>query len=182
MTTIILHSETSAEAYRLIYLCEKGVIVPDMANAKGRGSSRRFSSRNIFEFSVALVLGEFHIPAVLSRKIIYTLRSFQDQLGKLMPEINLPLSLTNSNAPQISLILVNGASIHFTINAPNKATKLLGAVDLTEPHQDNKISVAEINSDNFNDPLELIKHLPSSSSPAYLLVDLTRIASELPVE
>ena len=29
--------------YKLIYLCEKGVIVPDGVDAKGRGSSRRFS-------------------------------------------------------------------------------------------------------------------------------------------
>ena len=33
---------------------EKDVIIPVGSDAKGRGSSRRFSARNLFEFVVAL--------------------------------------------------------------------------------------------------------------------------------
>jgi hypothetical protein len=47
--------------HRLIYLCEKGVVRPDYEDAKGRGSSRRFSARNLLEFAVALRLREFEI-------------------------------------------------------------------------------------------------------------------------
>ena len=47
--------------YKLIYLCEKGVIVTDGVDAKGRGSSRRFSARNMFEFLAAFTLGDFHV-------------------------------------------------------------------------------------------------------------------------
>ncbi len=42
--------------HRLIYLCEKEVVQPDLNDATGRGSSRRFSRRNILEFAVALRL------------------------------------------------------------------------------------------------------------------------------
>ena len=99
-----------------------------------------------------------------------------------MLEFNSPLSLTNSNATQVSLILVNGASTYFTINSTNKATKFLGHFNLIEPHQDNKMSVSQINSENFNDPLELLEHLPSGSSPVPLLFNLTRIAREPLIE
>ena len=44
--------------HRLIYLCEKGVIVPELSDAQGRGSSRRLSASNIFEFAIALFIGE----------------------------------------------------------------------------------------------------------------------------
>ena len=36
--------------HRLIYLCEKAAVIPDYADAHGRGSSRRFSARNLLEF------------------------------------------------------------------------------------------------------------------------------------
>ena len=63
--------------HRLIYLCEKEVIIPDFSDAHGRGSSRRFSARNIFEFSTALVLSEFHFPATMSANFLYAIRSFE---------------------------------------------------------------------------------------------------------
>jgi hypothetical protein len=47
--------------HRLIYLCEKGVVVPDFQDAEGRGSSRRFSDRNLLEFAIALRLRELEI-------------------------------------------------------------------------------------------------------------------------
>ena len=62
--------------YRLIYLCEKGVIIPDGSDAKGRGSSRRFSALNLFEFIVALKLGELHVPTNLSTNVLRALRSY----------------------------------------------------------------------------------------------------------
>ncbi len=39
--------------HKLIHLCEKGVVVPEIHDARGRGSSRGFSRRNLFEFAVA---------------------------------------------------------------------------------------------------------------------------------
>ena len=42
--------------HKSIYLCEKGVVLPDGLDAKSRGSSRRFSECNLFEFIVVLKL------------------------------------------------------------------------------------------------------------------------------
>ena len=78
--------------HRLIYLCEKGVIVPEFSDAQGRGSSRRFSARNIFEFSIALVLSEFHFPATISANFIYTVRFFETQVkANGLKDFSLPI-------------------------------------------------------------------------------------------
>ena len=48
--------------HRLIHLCEKGVIVPEVSDAAGRGSSRSFSPMNYLEFAVALRLRDTFVP------------------------------------------------------------------------------------------------------------------------
>lgn len=60
--------------YSLIYLCEKGVIVPDGVDAKGRGSSRRFFECNPFEIMVAFTLGDFHVPTKITTNLLLALR------------------------------------------------------------------------------------------------------------
>jgi hypothetical protein len=49
--------------HRLICLCEMGRIQPDLQDAEGRGSSRRFSARNLLEFGVAVRLRALEIPS-----------------------------------------------------------------------------------------------------------------------
>ena len=101
--------------HRLIYLCEKGVIVPDVTDAKGRGSSRRFSARNIFEFSIALTLGEFQFPTELSGKILLALRSFEKVLNKTNQNFGLPHVLREAHEPEIRVLLTKGSCLHFAI-------------------------------------------------------------------
>src|SRR5574341_508704 len=67
--------------HRLIYLCEKGVIVPQFGNAKGRGSSRRFSERNLLEFAVALELRELTLPVDTVAAVIHFLRAFETKVA-----------------------------------------------------------------------------------------------------
>lgn len=68
--------------HRLIYLCEKQVILPDKADAEGRGTSRRFFTRNMHEFSIALTISEFHFPVAMSGNLLYVLRSFERTVRK----------------------------------------------------------------------------------------------------
>ena len=167
--------------HRLIYLCEKDVIIPDGMDAEGRGSSRRFSARNLFEFSIALTLGEFHIPAILSGKILFALRSFEKLLNKAIPNLDLPYALRAPNAPEIRALLTNGSCLYFAIEGGGK-TKLIGGVDLLN-HQSNENwpSVAETPV-NSEDSTGEYCWRPAGSERAFFEVNLTQIAKDLPIK
>src|SRR3972149_6096903 len=79
--------------HRLIYLCEKGAVQPDLQDAEGRGSSRRFSARNLLEFAVALRLRDLEIPAALVGAVIYVLRGFERSVRRQIADFPLPDSL-----------------------------------------------------------------------------------------
>lgn len=57
----------------LIHLCEKNVIVPDIQQTGGRGSFRKFSDKNLFEFAVALELKKFQIPLSVIKALLIVL-------------------------------------------------------------------------------------------------------------
>src|SRR5574340_236434 len=97
-----------APQYRLIYLCEKGVVQPDLEDAKGRGSSRRFSTRNLLEFAIALRLRELEIPAVFIGAVTYTLRAFEKKVQAQIRTFHLPQSLRGAGAPDLRVIITNG--------------------------------------------------------------------------
>src|SRR3990172_507062 len=79
--------------HRLIYLCEKGVVQPDLQEAEGRGSSRRFSARNLLEFAVAMRLRDLELPAGLVAAVVHVLRAFEGAVRKQIAEFHLPGSL-----------------------------------------------------------------------------------------
>ena len=166
--------------HRLIYLCEKGVIVPDVTDAKGRGSSRRFSARNIFEFSIALTLGEFQFPTEMSGKILLALRSFEKVLNKTNQNFGLPHVLREAHEPEIRVLLTKGSCLHFAIGDGIK-TKLIGGVNLLY-HQSNEdwptIRNVSVESDNFYS--ENIWR-PAGSEHAYFELNLTKIAKDLQI-
>src|SRR4029450_9323656 len=79
--------------HRLIHLCEKGVVVPDISEAQGRGSSRRFSPRNLLEFALALRLRATMIPVAAVAAVIHVLKTFERQVAKDLPGFTLPEGL-----------------------------------------------------------------------------------------
>lgn len=166
--------------HRLIYLCEAKVIVPDKSDAKGRGSSRRFSERNLLEFLVAISLSEFYVPANISTKIIFTLRIFAKEVGKLLPKFRFPLSLTDPNAPQINLLITNGTRLFFVLNFTDTRPIVLGGVDLKKQNQEMKMANIEIafNEGGNRIDVEQIIHQVSSSN-AYFTLNLTQTAIHL---
>lgn len=166
--------------HRLIYLCEAKVVIPDNLDAKGRGSSRRFSERNLLEFLVALTLSEFHVPANISTKIVTTLRMFTKEVGKLLPEFQFPFSLMEPNAPQINLLITNGTKLFFVLNRANARPIVLGGVDLKKQTQAMKLVNIEIafegSESRFN--FEQVVHQMSSSNALFTL-NLTQTAIDL---
>ncbi len=115
--------------HRLIYLCEKGVVHPDLEDAKGRGSSRRFSTRNLLEFAIALRLREFEIPASFIGAVTYTLRAFEKKVQAQLPAFGLPQSLRGAGAPDLRVILANGR-LYVTLGRGKDTAKVYGGIDL----------------------------------------------------
>ena len=118
--------------HRLIYLCEKGVIKPDFQEADGRGSSRRFSARNLLEFGVALRLRALGIPASVSGAVVYVLRGFEKVMGKQRPGFSLPGSLMGANAPELKVVIGDDQRLYFTLGSGKSRTKTYGGVSLQD--------------------------------------------------
>ena len=118
--------------HRLIYLCEKGVVQPDAQDAEGRGSSRRFSARNLLEFGVALRLRTLGIPVSVCGAVIYVLRGFERSMERQMPGFKLPGSLLEAKAPELKVIIGDDRRLYFTLGSGRSGTKTYGGVPLQD--------------------------------------------------
>ena len=121
--------------HRLIYLCEKDVVQPDFEDAKGRGSSRRFSAQNLLEFAIALRLRVLEIPALSIGAITYTLRAFEHKVKQQIPAFNLPYSLRGAAAPDLRVILKEGR-LYLTLGMGKSTPKVYGGVELKKLGRD----------------------------------------------
>ena len=100
--------------HRLIYLCEKRVIVPDLGEARGRGSSRRFSARNLLEFEVALRLRELTVPVGSIAAILYALRAFEAKVAREAPGFSSGRA-ANRAAPDLRIIVTDEGRLYFSL-------------------------------------------------------------------
>ena len=119
--------------HRLIYLCDQGVVRPDFEDARGRGSSRLFSARNILEFAVALELRALQIPASALVAVVYVLRAFERivQDDDDDAEFALPRSLLEAGAPDLRIVVGDGRFLYVSIaSALDDAPKVFGGIDL----------------------------------------------------
>jgi DNA-binding transcriptional MerR regulator len=127
--------------HRLIYLCEKGVVQPDLEDAKGRGSSRRFSAHNLLEFAIALRLRMLEIPALSIGAITYTLRAFEHKVQQQIPDFRLPYSLRGAGAPDLRIILKEGR-LYLTLGTGKSTPEVYGGVDLKKLGRDKSRKLA----------------------------------------
>jgi hypothetical protein len=118
----------SQPQHRLIYLCEKGVVVPDLGDARGRGSSRRFSARNLLEFEVALRLRELTVPVGSIAAVIYALRAFEAVVRRDLPGFSLPEGLRSGWAPELRVMLTDKGRLYFSLGSGGDR-KLYGGLD-----------------------------------------------------
>jgi len=116
--------------HRLIYLCEKGVVVPDIEDAQGRGSSRLFSKRNVLEFAVALKLREALLPTTVAAAIIEVLRAFERKLRREIQGFCLPESLSGARSPDLRVILRGGRRLYFGLSLKGKKQRIFGGIDI----------------------------------------------------
>lgn len=118
--------------HRLIYLCEKGVVVPDFQDAEGRGSSRRFSARNLLEFAIALRLRELDIGVAFVGAVVHVLRAFERSVGRQLGGFKLPDSLRDPSAPDLRVVIADGARLYFTVADPRSQARVYGGVELQD--------------------------------------------------
>ena len=166
--------------YKLIYLCEKGVIVPDGVDAKGRGSSRRFSARNLFEFMVAFTLGDFHVPTNITTNLLRALRSFDKHLAKKYPLLKLPYSLTYTDCPEVKAILVKGTYLYFSIGQAKKQVVYIGGINLVDNDRDITAIGFDANVLESESTVQCVETLPDDAGIARLELNLSQIAKNFP--
>ena len=167
--------------YKLIYLCEKGVIVPDGVDAKGRGSSRRFSARNVFEFMVAFTLSDFHVPTNITTNLLLALRSFDKHLAKKYPLLKLPYSLTYPDCSEVKAILVKGKILFFSIEQVNMPAVYIGGINLMDNSSDLTAMNFKVNVPKVESSVRRVETLPDDVGVAFLELNLSQIAKEVPL-
>ncbi len=118
-------------AHRLIYLCEQGVVVPDVQESEGRGTSRLFSARNLFDFAVALRLRDASLPVGAVRAVLRLLRSFEREVASRLPRFEVPGSLREGEAPDLRLIVGDGRHLYYSLGVGGKPATLFGPIDLS---------------------------------------------------
>jgi DNA-binding transcriptional MerR regulator len=170
--------------HRLIHLCEKGVVVPDVHGAAGRGSSRVFSSRNFLELAVALRLREMMLPVAAVGAVVHVLRSFERRLGQDLPHFALADSLRDGQAPDLRVIISDGQTIYFSLGATGKQSKLFGGIPLDQldadaPAWDGQIDTVRFRGNARNGAGGLG---PENSQYGRLELSVTAIAKALPID
>src|SRR5262245_25269118 len=119
--------------HRLIHLCEQRVVVPDVRDARGRGSSRQFSKRNLFDFAIALAMRDLELPVSYVRAVLGVLRAFEDHAKALLGEFMLPESLLTHGAPGVRLVILDGERLYFSVTSPNESVTTFGGVNVRHP-------------------------------------------------
>jgi len=115
--------------HRLIYLCERRAIVPDRGDARGRGSSRGFSERNILEFALALRLRKLELPVTVVVAVVRVLRRFAEVLRNNEPEFDIVTSLRGPKAVDLRILVKDGEQLFFLLAAGTGPAKLFGPLD-----------------------------------------------------
>jgi DNA-binding transcriptional MerR regulator len=170
--------------HRLIHLCEKGVVVPDVHGAAGRGSSRVFSTRNYLELAVALRLRDMMLPVAAVGAIVHVLRALEDRLRDDLPDFALAESLRNAKSPELRIIVSDGQTIFFSLGVGTERPKLFGGIPVeavigNAPGSNIRIDAVALPGDRNSGGVGLG---PESSHFGRIELSVTAIARELPVD
>jgi hypothetical protein len=167
--------------HRLIHLCEKQVVIPDVKDAGGRGSSRVFSARNFLGLATALRLRDMMLPVSATGAIVHVIRTLEDRLRDEIPDFSLVTSLSGPQAPDLRVIISDGHLIFFSLRLADKPPKLFGGASFED---------ISGNAGVRSDQLQAIAAIepgaefggPEGSSFSRTEISLTSIAQSLPID
>ena len=121
--------------HRLIYFCEQGIVVPASQVGSGRGSSRRFSSRNVFELALAVRMRDAHLPAQVAPLVLHVLNGLAKNLARRISGFSIPESFADKAAPDLRVIVSDGQKLFFTFVWKGEKPKLYGGVKIEAAEQ-----------------------------------------------
>jgi hypothetical protein len=173
--------------HRLIHLCEQGVVAPELQDARGRGTSRVFSTRNFLEFAIALRLRAAMLPVAAVGAVLRVLRSFEGRLQRELTEFSIPESLRERGAPDLRVIVSDGSIIYFSLASARGETKLFGGIPLDQitgdkPPPIRALRVAPAEATSGNGARGTGFGGPERSRFVRLELSVTEIARDLPLE
>jgi hypothetical protein len=154
----------------------KGRDHPDFGDADGRGSSRRFSARNLLEFSLALKLRELTIPVPTVAAIVHVLRAFEKTVAQHLGGFGLTEGLRKKGGP-LRFIISDGECLYFTLGIGNRKPTLFGGIDFRQlTSQGKRTRVSKHN-------LQALEKFggPAGSRYARVEIDVSRLAKDLPL-
>jgi hypothetical protein len=157
--------------HRLIYLCEKGVVVPDIEDARGRGSSRLFSKRNVLEFAVALRLREALLPTTVAAAVIEVLRALERKLRREIEGFSLPESLSGARSPDLRVILKGGRHLYVSLGLRGRKPRTFGGIEIKGFRASRAIALEEM----------LGPDSVGACSEACFELNVTEVARKLPI-
>ena len=167
--------------HRLIYLCEHGIIAPDHGDASGRGSSRRFSSRNILEFAVALEMRSLSVSTAVIAAVLSVLRSLERKAGSESPGFKLPDSLRDRDAPDLRIVISDGSRLFFALRQTGSEIKVFGGLALADleerPNARVTLDIASVDGGRATSWRSF--GFPEGSERHRLELSVTRVAQEL---
>ncbi len=161
--------------HKLIHLCEKKVVVPDLQDASGRGSRRQFSKRNLFDFAVALEMRRLELPVSFVRAVLKVLRSFETEVQSAQRDFVLPESLVPDSSPRITLIILDGEKLYFTVTENENPRLVLGGVDVRYPRARGRAR----NHKSIGRPQQVAAREAFRVARTRTEVDLSKIARDL---
>lgn len=162
--------------HRLIHLCEKNVVVPELQDATGRGSSRRFSARNYLEFALALRMGELMLPVAVVGATVRVLRAFERSVRRELDGFVVPDSLREDRAPDLRVIVGDGSILYFSLGVGETQPRLFGGIPLDQIQPDRDAN-APIQAVTWKDPRGFGG--PEGSRFGRLELSVTQIARDL---
>ena len=103
----------------LIHLCEKGVILPDFGDTGGRGQSRLFSKRNLYEFAIAVHIRKLKIPVLTTKHILEVLRKFEKKVQNKGAKSFSLEDLPNSKT-ELQIFIEDDDTVSFVLDSGSK--------------------------------------------------------------
>ena len=175
--------------HRLIYLCDQGVVRPDLGDARGRGSSRGFSARNLLEFAVALRLRDLQIPVSALAAIMYMLRAFEKGMKTESSRFTLPDSLRGADALDLRIVIGDGRFLYVLLRSAGAEPEVFGKIDLWSARDGGEtlddLAEGSLSMERIAAPLSGGRHDvggPEGSARWRIEVSVTRVAQDLSLD